>query len=341
LVKISKHILNTESLDSPYKMIAADANNSGTITTLDLVQIRKLILFISDDFANNTSWRFVEAAYTFPNANNPWAEAFPEVISINDVTTAELNNNFVAVKIGDVNGSAATNQLLGADDRNMTGALTFTATDVAMKVGETYTVEVSAANFNNFGYQFTMNFDANAMEFVSVGNGLATAENFGLTMLSEGAITASYYNAEAVRVAADEAVFTLTFVAKADAQLSEVLSINSRYTQAEAYAENGDLQEVELTFNGGTTVGTFELYQNLPNPFNDATTIAFNLPTAQTATLTVTDVSGKVLAVITDNFAKGFNEVSLEKEQLNAIGMLYYQLATSDNSATKMMVLIK
>jgi hypothetical protein len=101
------------------------------------------------------------------------------------------------------------------------------------------------------------------------------------------------------------------------------------------------LQEVELTFNGGTTVGTFELYQNLPNPFNDATTIAFNLPTAQTATLTVTDVSGKVLAVITDNFAKGFNEVSLEKEQLNAIGMLYYQLATSDNSATKMMVLIK
>jgi len=106
LVTISKHILNINTLDSPYKMIAADANNSGTITTLDLVQIRKLILFIDNEFSNNTSWRFVDGAYNFPNASNPWAEVFPEVININNVTADQLSNNFVAVKIGDVNGSA-------------------------------------------------------------------------------------------------------------------------------------------------------------------------------------------------------------------------------------------
>ncbi|MFT6359737.1 MAG: hypothetical protein ACJAYJ_003970 [Saprospiraceae bacterium] len=321
-------------------MIAADANNSGTITTLDLVQIRKLILFISDDFANNSSWRFVDADYNFPNATNPWAEAFPEVISLNDVSAADLNNNFVAVKIGDVNGSAAANQLLGADDRNMTGALTLTAADVAMKAGETYTVEVSAANFNNFGYQFTMNFDVNAMEFVSVGNGLATAENFGLTMLSEGAITASYYNANAVRVAAADAVFTLTFAAKADVQLSEVLSINSRYTAAEAYAANGDVQNVELDFNNGSTVAGFELYQNTPNPFVTETSIGFNLGADKAATITISDISGRVITVIEVDGVKGYNNVVLSRNEVAASGILYYQLDTDTDSATKKMILI-
>ncbi|WP_246141902.1 dockerin type I domain-containing protein, partial [Phaeodactylibacter luteus] len=44
LVLISKHILGVEPLSTPYKRIAADVNSSGSITTLDLIQLRKLIL---------------------------------------------------------------------------------------------------------------------------------------------------------------------------------------------------------------------------------------------------------------------------------------------------------
>ncbi|MDW8231136.1 MAG: hypothetical protein RMJ33_14985, partial [Saprospiraceae bacterium] len=46
LVLINKHILGLEPLNSPYKMIAADANNSRSITTFDIVELRKLILGI-------------------------------------------------------------------------------------------------------------------------------------------------------------------------------------------------------------------------------------------------------------------------------------------------------
>jgi len=81
LVLISKHILGNQELDSPYKIIAADANASNSITTFDLVLIRQLILNITDEFPTNTSWRFVDKDFVFPNPANPFATTFPETIN--------------------------------------------------------------------------------------------------------------------------------------------------------------------------------------------------------------------------------------------------------------------
>ena len=55
----------TEALKSPYKMIAADVDNSNDITVLDLLELRKLILGIYDKLPNNSSWKFIPKAYTF------------------------------------------------------------------------------------------------------------------------------------------------------------------------------------------------------------------------------------------------------------------------------------
>ncbi|MBK7937144.1 MAG: hypothetical protein IPJ82_08605 [Lewinellaceae bacterium] len=82
LVLISKHILGLEPLNSPYKMIAADANKSNSITTFDIVEIRKLILGIYNELPNNTSWRFVDKDYVFPQPTNPFATTFPETKSV-------------------------------------------------------------------------------------------------------------------------------------------------------------------------------------------------------------------------------------------------------------------
>lgn len=106
IVLISKHILAIDPLDSPYKRIAADVNRSNSITTLDLIQMRRLILNIYDEFPNNTSWRFIDQEYEFPQPDNPWVEFFPELININDLIGEELNAGFIGIKIGDVNGSA-------------------------------------------------------------------------------------------------------------------------------------------------------------------------------------------------------------------------------------------
>jgi hypothetical protein len=106
LVLISKHILGTQLLDSPYKIIADDANKSNSITTSDLVAIRKLILHLSNGFPNNSSWRFIQKDFVFPDPANPFISAFPEILNLNNLSGDVLNGNFVGIKTGDVNWSA-------------------------------------------------------------------------------------------------------------------------------------------------------------------------------------------------------------------------------------------
>ncbi|MEL6837612.1 MAG: hypothetical protein AAFP77_31675, partial [Bacteroidota bacterium] len=134
LVLMSKHILGVQPLDSPYKRIAADVNNSQTISTLDLIQLRKLILNIETEFQNNTSWRFVDASYNFPQPANPWFELFPELINENDLLADILNADFVGVKIGDVNGSVQANALAN-DDRNLNGEFNFAVENGSLVAG--------------------------------------------------------------------------------------------------------------------------------------------------------------------------------------------------------------
>lgn len=109
IVLIQRHILGIQVLSSPYKMIAADVNNSRSISTLDMIQLRKLILGLDTKFTNNRAWRFVDAAYVFPNPTKPWQGSFPESSSIASWRPT-ASSNFVAIKIGDLNSSAKVNE---------------------------------------------------------------------------------------------------------------------------------------------------------------------------------------------------------------------------------------
>ena len=180
-----------------------------------------------------------------------------------------------------MNGSAQTTGILGDADDRSAGTLVINADDMELTAGNTYTVEFSSEDFNALGYQFTMNFDKAAVEFVEVGTGLAADENFGMALLDEGAITTSW-NGQAT----SDDLFSLTFRAITDAQLSDVVSVSSQYTVAEAYNQNGDAMNVSLEFTGGTVANAgFELYQNTPNPFRNETVIGFNLVEGGAATL--------------------------------------------------------
>jgi len=330
LVLISKHILGIEPLTSPYKMIAADANKSGSITTFDIVELRKLILGVYTELPNNTSWRFVDKAYSFPNPSNPFANVFPENKSIASLNGNMTSEDFTSIKIGDLNGNAVANSLMQSEDR-AAGTLVFDVQDRAVKAGETFDVTFKAAEQVQ-GYQFTMNFAG--LDVVDV-TGLK-AENYAV-FAADKAMTTS--------VNGEGNEFTVRFRATQAGELSKLLGVSSRITKAEAYNAGSDRLDVAFRFNGanGSVVSGvgFELYQNVPNPFVSKTTIGFNLPEATTATLTIFDETGRMLWQQKGDFAKGYNQIAVDRALLNTTGMMYYQLETQTESATRKMIQTK
>ncbi len=254
LVLISKHILGLEPLTTPYKMIAADANRSGSITTFDIVEFRKLILGIYEELPQNTSWRFVDKSYSFPNPANPFQSTFPENISVQNVQTNHLTEDFVGVKVGDVNGTVTPNSLVSVDDRT-SATMLFDVEDRAVKAGEVFTLNFKGAQRVQ-GYQFTMNF--NGLEVVDIAPGTdMKLDNFGVFA---DAITTS------VDGASNE--FAVTFRATKAGQISTMLSVSSRITKAEGYSLTNDRLDIAFRFNGanGSVISGvgFELYKTSP-----------------------------------------------------------------------------
>ena len=108
---ITKHILGKQRLTSPYQLLAADVNQSGSISTIDLIKIRRVILHLDTTFEGGKSWLFVDAKHRFKDPNNPWAEAIPKFIQFNDLDRSVPDAGFIGIKLGDVNGNVETNGL--------------------------------------------------------------------------------------------------------------------------------------------------------------------------------------------------------------------------------------
>ena len=259
----------------------------------------------------------------------------------------KMNEDFVAVKIGDLDGDANRVTLEDAEERSNSNKH-FLIDDKMLTTGNVYQVEFKALDFIDIlGYQFTLDFDQSALEFTSVEAGALQvgAGNFGYTMLDEGVLISSFTEmGKAISVDNDEVLFTLNFAAKTNAILSDLIQISNKYTVAETYSAQEEKHDLSLSFNQAgllaTQALTFELFQNNPNPFTDKTMISFQLPEASKATLKVYDVTGKVVFEYTDQFDRGYNEINLSAETFKTSGTLYYQFNSEKYSATRKMILL-
>jgi hypothetical protein len=91
LLLINRHILGIRPFKSPYSFAAADVNNSGSVTTLDMVILRKMILLVEKSFPNNANWRFFD-------------KSGQEKIKISTLTNQYIGE-IIGVKTGDVSGA--------------------------------------------------------------------------------------------------------------------------------------------------------------------------------------------------------------------------------------------
>lgn len=374
LVLMKKHILDVEPLDSPYKRIAADVNKSGTITTFDMIQIRKLILGVHTTFADNDSWRFVRADHEFINPENPFVPDFPEIYNINDLPEDVLDADFIGIKVGDVSGDAIPNNLTTdgegllvygtrlthngsqVEERTEEMGLNLIVENEKLSKGEEHLITFTSDNFEHIlGFQTTLSIDVEKVELLEIESGLLYEDaNFGLTAIDEGVIRISWNEANAENVTSDQVLFGLKVKAKQNIQIDEVLSQHYSEVAQEAYRVLDNEQtvvssaqpemevvNVNLGFSNGTghevilANENVQLFQNQPNPFRESTQIGFYLPKAAKATLTIYDFSGRVLRTMNGEFDKGYQQFNIQN--IKETGFFYYQLETLQQSLTRKM----
>jgi len=325
-------------------MISADANKSGSISSFDIVEFRKLILGVYTDLPNNTSWRFVDSSFVFPNPQNPFQTGFPDTIPLGNPSPY----NFIGMKIGDVNNTVVPNVLSPVEER-FEGTIYFDTEDREVQEGEVFELKFSASELLE-GCQFTLETDGLEILEILPGENMGK-DNFAL-FPKKSLLTMAWE-------AGGRAHFTLKLKAQKTGALREMLQISSEITQAEAYAKtsvtnhqltppplrlrrinNPPFTKSRIALRFGNSNPAFELFQNQPNPFAEKTAITFQLPESSAAVLTVLDGNGKILWSKSSDWPAGMNTVEIDLTGLSAAGVLYYKLETPEKSAVRKMVRI-
>ena len=323
LYLISRHILGLIPLNDPFKLIAADANKSGTITTLDIAELRKLILGTLTELPHQQSWRFLPVTHVFTDPTNPFLDALPEVIRDTTLAQSSPKINFTGIKIGDVDYSAVSNCLLGSEERTE-GTFIVEVEDRQVSVGEEFTVSFEPVEQAD-AFQFTLLLEE--LELLEVLPGTnQSLEQFGVF---EKAVTT------AVEGASEP--FSLRFRARQAGRLSQLIRLSSQITPAVAF-NKGQKSKIALRFHAFETDRPFELFQNVPNPWGQQTRIGFYLPEDVEARLSIFDALGRLLFSEKKQFQKGENQFVVELQLTPTFGKLLYQVETETNRAVRVMV---
>lgn len=330
-----------------YRRIAADVNQSNSITALDGSIILSLIVDNILTYPNSTpSWRFVPSNHVFANPANPFEAPIPNAYTMSNVITNQVVN-FEGIKVGDVNASGNPLSFNGNETGSRTAnPLQLMLKDRSVNAGESFDLEFTAREYRSiFAGQFGLAFNASELEFI--GSSSNTLKNIavGITEAAQGKLALAWADGNGLTVANGEVLIKLSFRAKAAInKLSEVLVLDDSKVDARAFRNLIDSDPLEIIWQGttGTTPGvaeTFRLDQNRPNPYHEVTTISFALPKAGAATLTLYDMTGKVVYQVKMDGKEGYNEVQLNRSDLPATGVYMYVLEQDHLSAIRRMIL--
>jgi hypothetical protein len=336
LIILQKHLLGTQLIESPYRLIAADVNRDGFLNTLDMLEMRQLIIGEITEFTNNTSWRFVLKGHTF-STQMPQAEAFPErfIISLDQPV---MKQDFVGMKIGDLNldgDVARRSPRSGANDQVLQ------ITDLQVEAGEIIEVDLQMKDVVDLiGLQYTLQLDRQGLKILKVIPNerlYVDYQHFGLSRIDRGIITTAY-DARSPLSGNELDLVSVQVEVLRPGRLSDMITVSSLITPAIAYREGKSPAAVTLQYFNPNGDEQVRLFQNEPNPVSNQTTIRFELPEPMPATITFYDISGKAVYKINGHYKKGINSIILEAEQIGSRGMIYYELSTGSEKVGRKMI---
>jgi len=298
MIIMQKHILNIQPFENPELFIAADINKSNSVTAIDLIELRKVILGIYDEFPNNTSWRF------FNNEDTPLSHwQWNESIAVNEDNFSDIN--FKGIKIGDLNNSHS----ITTHSENRSREQTTLNYQLEHINDQTIVHFYASENLEISGMQISLHLESNSLIDIIPGKiNLAIANVYQ----SENQLNISY-SEEDVILAKDDKWFSIIL----DNTISDLELSNS--FKNELY-KSEDLSRLEILLESknkeALTTQGLSLFTAAPNPFNNTTQLSFMHNKEEDITMQLIDINGKAVMSKKLKTVIGTNTLSISKEEL-------------------------
>ena len=331
ILLIQRHILGIQDLDSPYKVIAADINNSSSVTAIDIIELRKIILGTQEEFSNSTVWRFVDSGRVFPDPGHPFP--YTQTMNLTQLDHDAMDMNFVGVKTGDVNYSALINGFI-PETLSFRSSETLSLVSSSLERGSVQLTVNKEQELSGFQLAFRCSRSLNQLNLTSELIQI-DEENFAV---DGDLVKISWSSAEAITVKEGDLLFSMNFDDEVDFHL-----LNDLPTfKTEAYNASINSLSVEINTETEMVNNEWQVYRNTPNPFVDNTFIPFNAPSQSKLTLSVFDLTGRSIFSETKIVEPGYQKWEISASDLgNVHGVLYYRLESDDFSSTQPFIRLK
>ncbi len=335
---IQSHILQKSTLNSPYKILAADVNGDGKVSTLDIVYIKRLILGLDSTFTNSTSkvnrlWGFTDSAFKFTSQTNPFPYKSNDTIS--GLSADTYGKSFIGFKLGDVNWDATLPK--GALSNNPVEMYYPTVSPDEQGL---IRIPVKVKNFKSMiGIQFTLNYNKEVFDYVTVAK-----NQLGIEFTNHanvGSVSFIWNDpANSIRTIDDDAVLFELVLNKKTAFSTEDISIDSKLTTSEAV--DGDFIQHGVIKTTGTIVNKPVNPENFiidyvlvgPNPNNGIFNVSINSKESKSVLLSVVDINGKIVASQKGDLITGKNSIIFDISAKVKSNSGVYFLKIEDKSAT-------
>lgn len=332
LILLAKHVMEVDTLDTPYQFIAADIDGSGVVDMDDLGWLHRMLLGMEVEFPDSISWLFVPKSFVFP-AIDPLSVDFPEELAIDNLSGHREDAHFIAVKRGDLDASL----MIPADSvQNRSVSLPFAleTTDRYLQEGERVAVRLSLRDQETvLGLFLTLEHEGLALEEV-LFDGLPGS---GAYRAGKGQSAISWAGDQNRSLEAGQALLTLRFKAERAGLL------NGRFTlgrEARAFRTDSALEGAPVTLRFKTSKEAFQLVSAYPNPFRDKAFLAVDMPETGWVRFSAWDARGALVHQEEWLLEAGRHERTVNAAELGGAGAYLFRLDSASGEASGRLVVL-
>jgi hypothetical protein len=305
--------------------------------------IKRLVLGIDTTFKGNRLWAFVDSAYQFPDATNPFP--FKDSIRLNSLAANQINQSFIGVKLGDVNYDW-DETVLGTNGK-VNKPIEFYYNKIQVGKEQEIRIPIRVKNFEDIlGMQYTINFNSKALELKGIEQNKLNVE-YGINRANEGKISFLWNDEKGVaKTLADGSLLMELVFTKKATFTQEDLTLSNDIASIEAW--DGVMQKHNIVKTSGSiqqkqdALIAKESWEVVPNPTTDGKVkVSINLQSAKELELKLTSIDGKLLLQQKLSGKKGMStySINLQSQMKLAKGVYYLQANGLEGEKVKVIVI--